>query len=80
MGLSVHDALARVRKMPVSSHSKKFFYKLLTETLSVTAWLGQKDTFVYPINCSLCDVSEIMEHFFFFSFRDAILFEMSSRE
>uniref|UniRef100_L7LZK6 Reverse transcriptase zinc-binding domain-containing protein n=1 Tax=Rhipicephalus pulchellus TaxID=72859 RepID=L7LZK6_RHIPC len=73
IGLSGHDVLVRVKKMPISPISKTFFYKVHTETLPVKAWLSTRGIFVSSINCRLCDVPETIEHCFI-SCKDAILF------
>lgn len=59
------DVLKRVKRMPVRSGVKTFFFQLHTGTLPVKPWLQQKGLFVaWSINCILCRKPETIEHIF----------------
>lgn len=59
------DVLKRVKRMPVRSTVKTFFFKLHTSTLPVNAWLQEKGFFVpWTINCTVCKKPETIEHVF----------------
>lgn len=59
------DVLKRVKKMPVRPSVKSFFFKLHTNTLSVSTWLDQKGIFVpWTTKCRLCSKPETIEHAF----------------
>ncbi|XP_072142922.1 uncharacterized protein [Dermacentor andersoni] len=59
------DVLKRVKRMPVRSTVKTFFFYLHTRTLPVKPWLEQKGIFVpWTINCLLCKQPETIDHIF----------------
>nr|XP_050029008.1 uncharacterized protein LOC126524985 [Dermacentor andersoni] len=59
------DVLKRVKRMPVRSTVKTFFFYLHTGTLPVKPWLEQKGIFVpWTINCLLCKQPETIDHIF----------------
>lgn len=60
------DVLKRVKRMPVRSSVKSFFFKLHSGTLPVKPWLQEKGLYVHPwtLNCRLCQKLETIEHIF----------------
>lgn len=59
------DVLKRVKKMPVRSSAKSFFFQLHSGTLPVKPWLQEKGLFVpWGIDCIICRKPETMEHIF----------------
>lgn len=60
------DVLKRVKRMPVRSSVKSFFFKLHSGTLPVKPWLQEKGLYVHPwtLNCRLCKKLETIEHIF----------------
>lgn len=59
------NVLKRVKRMPVRSSAKTFFFQLHTETLPVKPWLQSKGIFVpWTINCRICQKPETIEHIF----------------
>ncbi|XP_042149472.1 uncharacterized protein LOC120842752, partial [Ixodes scapularis] len=59
------DVLKRVKKMPIKSSVKSFFFKLHSGVLPLKAWLEQKGIFVpWSVNCILCKKPETIEHVF----------------
>lgn len=59
------DVLKRVKRMQVPPSVKSFFFKLHTGTLSVKAWMVEKQLFVpWGIDCLICKKVETIEHVF----------------
>lgn len=59
------NVLKRVRKMPVRSSAKTFFFQLHSGTLLVKPWLQSKGFFVpWSVNCIICKKPETIEHIF----------------
>ncbi|XP_077552822.1 uncharacterized protein LOC144167430 [Haemaphysalis longicornis] len=59
------DVLKRVKKMPVRSSTKSFFFQLHSGTLPVKPWLQEKGLFVpWGIDCIICRKPETIEHIF----------------
>lgn len=64
-GKTGQDVLKRVKKMPVRPSVKSFFFKLHTNTLSVSTWMDEKGFFVpWTTYCRLCRKPETIEHAF----------------
>lgn len=61
---SCPSGFQRVRKMPVFSCMKTFFFKLHAEILRANTWLHKKDIFASSLNCPIFDVPETTEHCF----------------
>lgn len=60
-----NDVLKRVRRMPVNSTVKSFFFKLHTNCLPVKTWLHEKGIYVpWSVDCSLCKKPETIDHAF----------------
>lgn len=59
------NVLKRVKRMPVRSSAKSFFFQLHSETLPVKPWLEEKGLFVaWSVNCLRCRKPETIEHIF----------------
>ncbi|XP_077531309.1 uncharacterized protein LOC144143425 [Haemaphysalis longicornis] len=59
------DVLKRVKKMPVRSSAKSFFFQLHSGTLPVKPWLQEKGLYVpWGIDCIICRKPETIEHIF----------------
>ncbi|XP_077507284.1 uncharacterized protein LOC144116392 [Amblyomma americanum] len=59
------DVLKRVKKMPIRSSAKPFFFQLHSNTLTVKPCLQTKRIFVpWSTNCLLCRRPETTEHIF----------------
>ncbi|XP_077544611.1 uncharacterized protein LOC144157701 [Haemaphysalis longicornis] len=62
---SGQDVLKRVKKMPVRSSTKSFFFQLHSGTLPVKPWLQEKGLYVpWGIDCIICRKPETIEHIF----------------
>lgn len=59
------DVLKRVKRMPIRSSAKSFFFQLHTGTLPVKPWLESKGLFVpWSADCLICKKLETIEHIF----------------
>ncbi|XP_064473271.1 uncharacterized protein LOC135387955 [Ornithodoros turicata] len=59
------DILQRVKKMPIRSKLKTFYFKLHSNTLPVKEWLAKKGFFVpWSTHCRFCKVPETIDHVF----------------
>lgn len=60
------NVLKRVKRMPIRSSVKTFFFMLHSGTLPVKPWLQEKGLYVHPwtLDCRLCKKPETIEHIF----------------
>ncbi|CAN7938433.1 unnamed protein product, partial [Ixodes hexagonus] len=62
-----NDVFHRLKRLPVATSSKDFFFKFHTEVLPVKVWQQAKGFFVpWSQNCDLCGREETLEHVFIF--------------